>query len=155
MVSHEPIDAHDGVDHSAGHPAGRPAFPAERPSAVQLLEMTARDTDQWRSEARGEAEAIVAAARHEAETLLDSARTQAEDVMRAARHEAERITQAARGEAAAVRDQLDMDRQRGEAQVAQLQELATDHAHRLRDHLTETLTRLDSVPLSRGSTAGG
>jgi cell division septum initiation protein DivIVA len=155
MVSHVPTDARTGVDHSSGHPAGRAAIPTPRPSAVQLLEMTARDTDQWRSEARGEAEAIVAAARHQAAALVSSAQAQAEELVTAARHEAERITQAAHREAAEVRDQLDTDRQRGEAQVAHLRELATDHADRLRDHLTEMLTRIDSVPASVRATAGG
>ena len=152
MVSHEPTDARTGVYHSSGHPAGSAAIPTQRPSAVvQLLEMAARDTDQWRSEARGEADAIVAVARDQADMLVSSARAQAEELLAAARDEAERITQAARQEAAEVRDQLETDRRRGEVQVIQLREIANDHADRLRGHLTEMLTRLDSVPAPAGA----
>jgi cell division septum initiation protein DivIVA len=85
-----PNQDHDaGVRSAAGDhwddPAGRPEVPEQRsPSAARLLEMTARETDQWRSEARAEADAIVAAAREEADAMV-----------RSAQHEVARLEQVA------------------------------------------------------------
>ena len=50
---------------------------SEGSAAARLLEMTARETDQWRADARSEAEAIVREARAEAERVVGEARVEA------------------------------------------------------------------------------
>jgi cell division septum initiation protein DivIVA len=108
-----------------GDSSGQIEVPGQRsPSAARLLEMTARDTDQWRSDARAEAAEIVAAARDEADALVRSAQREAADLVEAARLEAARA----------------------ETEVARLQQVAADHAQHLRHHLNDVLDRLDSAP---------
>lgn len=58
------IDTHEGSDTSQ--------------AAARLLEMTARETDQWRADARREAAVIVAAARTEAADLVRAAHEEAD-----------------------------------------------------------------------------
>ena len=95
-------------------------------AAVRLLEMTARETDQWRSDARAEASEIVAGARDEAGELVRAAQREADQIREAAR--------VAMGEA--------------ETEVARLQQVAADHSQALRRHLTGMLERIDSGPVS-------
>jgi len=107
--------------------------PAVRPSglddgqdgsaAARLLEMTARETDRWRSEARTESDATVADARKEAAELV-----------RAAHAEADRVRQ----ETTALRE-------RHEEDIARLEQVATDTREQLRQHLTEMLARVDAT----------
>jgi cell division septum initiation protein DivIVA len=121
--------------------------PGQRsPSAARLLEMTARDTDQWRSDARAEAAEIVAAAREEAERLVRTAQREAGSMVDAARVEAERTVDEARATADGVQAESEKQRTRGETEVARLQQVAADHAQHLRRHLNDVLERLDSGP---------
>lgn len=149
MLSHE---YDEGVRSEAGSQraddtVGHVAVPEPRsPSAARLLEMTARDTDQWRSDARAEAAEIVAAAREEAGALMRSAQREAESVVQAARLEAARTTDEAQTTAEEVRAETARQRTRAEAEVARLQQLAADHAQHLREHLNDVLDRLDSAP---------
>ena len=105
------------------------------PSAARLLEMTARETDQWRSDARIEAAGIVADARDESARLL-----------RAAREEAERLVSTARDEAAQATNDARVEAYRVRQEIAGLQQVATEHRERLRLHLTEMLDRVESAP---------
>lgn len=114
------------------------------PSAARLLEMTARDTDQWRSEARAEAAEIVASARQEAETLLRTAQREAASMVEAARVDAARTGEDAHAAADGVRAESEKQLAEAEAEVARLQQVAADHAQHLRRHLTDMLGRLDS-----------
>ena len=98
-----------------------------QPSAARLLEMTARETDQWRSDALAEATEIVAAARDEAGALV-----------RAAQREADAVRESARVATA-----------QAETEVARIEQVAADHSQHLRRHLTDMLERLDSVPAQR------
>jgi len=116
------------------------------PSAARLLEMTARDTDQWRSDARAEADAIVAAARDEADAMVSSARREAGGMVEAARLEAERTIDEARTTAEAVQAESERRRAREETEVARLEQVAAEHAQHLRRHLNDMLDRLDSAP---------
>jgi cell division septum initiation protein DivIVA len=129
------------------HPTGQRDVPGPRsPSAARLLEMTARDTDQWRSDARAEAEAIVAAAREEADALVRSAQRQVDGMVEAARLEAARTVDEAQATADGVRTETEKQRAQGESEVARLQQVAADHSERLRRHLNDMLDRLDSAP---------
>ncbi len=133
-------------DHRAD-PAGRVEVPEPRsPSAARLLEMTARDTDQWRSDARAEAAEIVAAAREEAGALVRSAQREAASMVDAARREAAQTVGEAHATAEDVRTTIEAQRTRGETEVARLQQVAADHEQHLRRHLTDMLDRLDSTP---------
>jgi cell division septum initiation protein DivIVA len=128
-------------------PTGRVEVPEPRsPSAARLLEMTARDTDRWRSDARAEAAAIVAAAREEADALVHSAQREVERMVDAARREAARTVGEAQATAEDVRTRLEEQRTQGETEVARLQQLAADHAQHLRRHVNDVLDRLDSAP---------
>lgn len=98
------------------------------PSAARLLEMTARETDRWRSEARDESAAIVQAARDEAERLVA-----------AARKEAEQTTNDARVEAYRVRES-----------TTRLEQVETDTRERLRQHLTDMLAQVDATSPDAG-----
>ena len=121
--------------------------PGQRsPSAARLLEMTARDTDQWRSDARAEAAEIVAAAQDEADALVRSAREEATSMVEAARREAARTVDEARATADGVQAESEKQRTRGETEVARLQQVAADHTQHLRRHLNDMLERLDSAP---------
>jgi cell division septum initiation protein DivIVA len=127
--------------------SGQIVVPGQRsPSAARLLEMTARDTDQWRSDARAEAAEIVAAAREEAERLVRTAQREAGSMVDAARVEAERTVDEARATADGVQAESEKQRTRGETEVARLQQVAADHAQHLRRHLNDVLDRLDSGP---------
>lgn len=121
--------------------------PGQRsPSAARLLEMTARDTDQWRSDARAEAAETVAAAQQEAEALVRSAQREAADMIEAARLEAARTLDEARATARGVQAESEQRRTRAETEVARLEQVAADHAQHLRRHLNDVLARLDSSP---------
>ena len=93
-------------------------------AAARLLAITARDTDQWRAEARTEADAVVAAAREEAA-----------EIVRAAREEAERMTNDAR---------IETYREREKA--AKIKQTADEHREQMRSHLTEMLQRVEATP---------
>ena len=121
--------------------------PGQRsPSAARLLEMTARDTDQWRSDARAEAAEIVAAAQAEADALVRSAQGEATSMVEAARREAARTVDEARATADGVQAEAEKERTRGETEVARLQQVAANHTQHLRRHLNDMLERLDSAP---------
>ena len=128
-------------------PGGRVVMPEPRsPSAARLLEMTARDTDKWRSDARAEAAEIVAAARAEADALVRSAQREVDGMVEAARLEAARTVDEAQAAADEVRTEAEKQRAQGETEVARLQQVAADHAQHLRRHLNEMLDRLDPAP---------
>lgn len=144
-------DHDEDVRSAAGDPrddhARQVVVPEPRsPSAARLLEMTARDTDQWRSDARAEAAEIVAAAREEADALVSSAQREIDSMLEAARLEAARTVDEAQATADEVRSEAEKQRTRGETEVARLHQVAADHAQHLRRHLTDMLDRLDSVP---------
>jgi hypothetical protein len=105
--------------------------------------MTARDTDQWRSDARAEAAQIVAAAREEAGALVRSAQQEVESMVQAARREAARTVGEAKAAADDMRFKTEEQRTQGETEVARLQQLAADHAQHLRRHLNDMLDRVD------------
>lgn len=115
-------------------------------AAARMLELTARETDQWRSEARSEAAAIVAGAREEATKLLRAANEEAERLVTSARDEAAQTTNDARVEAHRVREETAAVRKRHDEGIARLQQVATEHRERLRHHLTDMLDRVDSTP---------
>lgn len=102
------------------------------PSAARLLEITARETDQWRADAQAEAAETVAAARQEADDLL-----------RTAQREATSMVEGARAEAEGVRAEAERQRAAAEAEVARLEQVAWDHETRLRRHFNEMLEQLD------------
>jgi cell division septum initiation protein DivIVA len=144
-------DHDQGVRSEAGDhrddPTGRVEVPEPRPpSAARLLEMTARDTDQWRSEARAEAAHIVAAAREEAAALVRSAQREVESMVEAARLEASRTVDEAQATADDVRARTEEHRAQGETEVVRLQQVSADHVEHLRRHLNDMLDRLDAVP---------
>ncbi|MGF9753816.1 hypothetical protein AAII07_01340 [Microvirga sp. 0TCS3.31] len=116
------------------------------PSAARLLEMTARDTDQWRSDARAEAAETVAAAQEEADALVRSAQREAAGLVEAARLEAARTLDEARTTARGVLAESEELRTRAETEVARLQQVAADHSQHLRRHLNDVLGRLDPAP---------
>jgi cell division septum initiation protein DivIVA len=131
------------MQHDTGSPpasgatsADRPGTPAEPSQAVaHLLERAALDAEQWLSEARSEADALV-----------DEARAEAERVVRAGRDEADAVLGEARAEAERVRAELDEAKRRHEADVAQLERLATEHRQHLRQHLIDLLEQVDRQP---------
>ena len=124
-------DRYSGAGGDLGSDSARhaepPTDPDRSPAAARLLEMTARETDQWRSEAKGEAAAILAGAREEAAKLLRAAREEAERLVTAARDKAEQTVNDARVEAYRVREERTGLRTRGEEDLARLQQVATDH----------------------------
>lgn len=128
-----------------GRDVGEPAVEAHASSAARLLEMTARETDQWRSDARAEATGIVATARSEADALVQAARKDAETMIEAAQLEAARTLTEAQTSAEEVRKKTEHDRRRAEVEVADLHHLASDHVQHLRRHLNDMLARLESV----------
>ena len=128
-----------------GQPAGRRDVPGPRvPSAARLLEMTARDTEQWRSDARAEAAEIVAAAREEAGGLVRSAQREAEAMLETARLAAARTVDEAQATADDVRTEAEKQRAHGASEVARLERLAAESSEHLRRHLNDMLDRLDS-----------
>lgn len=149
MLSHD----HDEDVRSAASsrrdddPAGHVAVPGPRsPSAARLLELTARDTDRWRSEAKAEAAAIVAAAREEAQALVRAAQREADSHVEASRLEADRTLDEAKAAAEQVRVEAARQRIREETEVARLQQVAADHAQHLRQHLNDVLHSLGNAP---------
>lgn len=109
-----------------------PAVHNGQRSAARLLEMTARETDQWRSDALAEATEIVAAAREEAGALV-----------RAAQREADGMRESARVATA-----------QAETEVARIQQVAADHSQHLRRHLNDMLEQIDSRPVESQPRAG-
>jgi hypothetical protein len=87
------------------------AVEAQPSAAARLLEITARETDQWRSDARAEATAIVATARDGAHALLQATRENAQTVIEAARLEAARTVEEGRPTAEEVRTRTENERQ--------------------------------------------
>lgn len=148
MLSQEnDAGARSAAGDDRGESAGQVVVPGQRsPSAARLLEMTARDTDQWRSDARAEAAQTVAAAQQEAEALVRSAQREAAGLVEAARVEAARTLDEARATAEGVQAESERRRTRAETEVARLEQVAADHAQHLRRHLNEVLGRLDSSP---------
>ena len=147
MLKHDDDESiRDEAGEDRDDPTGRVEVSEPRsPSAARLLEMTARDTDQWRSDARTEAAQIVAAAREEAGALVGSAQREAERMIDAARREAARTVGEAQAAAEDVRTRTEEQRTHGETEVARLQQLAADHAQHLRRHLNDMLDRLDTT----------
>jgi cell division septum initiation protein DivIVA len=130
----------DEADEQQGQAVGRREVPQPRsPSAARLLEMTARDTDQWRSDARAEAAEIVAAAREEADELVRSAQREAEGMVEAARLAAARTVDEAQATADDVLTETEKQRAHATAEVARLEQLAADSSD-----LNDMLDRLDS-----------
>ena len=107
----------------AQNDADQPDQTDQSAAAARLLALTARDTDQWRAEARSEADAVVAAAREEAA-----------EIVRAAREEAERMTNDARVETYREREK-----------ATKLKQTADEHREQLRTHLTEMLERVEAT----------
>jgi len=153
------IDAHNRDNRPSGESADtgtgtvrplRPrsapdSAPDSSPAAARLLEMTARETDQWRTEARSEADAIVAGAREEAARLVQAARTESERLVTSAQEKASETVNDARVEAYRVREKSTAARKRNEEEIAQLEQLATQHRAQLRGHLTKMLDEVDST----------
>lgn len=132
------------------HTAGDPHSPDGSPAAARLLEMTARETDRWRTEAKGEAAEIIAGARDEAANLMRAARDEADRLVASARDEAARTVNDARAEAYRVREETTAVRKRHDEDIAHLQQLVTEHREQLRHHLTDMLDRVDSVTSTAG-----
>ncbi|GAB7004665.1 hypothetical protein JCM18899A_21380 [Nocardioides sp. AN3] len=119
-------------------------------AAARLLELTARETEQWRSDARNDAATIVARAREEAAELVRAARTEADRLASSARAESTHMTNEAREEASRLREETTALRGRHEEEVARLQQAATELRGRLRHQLTEMLDQVDSIPGASG-----
>lgn len=137
----------DDADEQQGSTTGHVEVPGPRsPSAARLLEITARETDQWRAEARAEADGIVAAAKEEAAALVRTAQRDADQVLEEARQTAARTVADAHADADAVRSGSEQQRAQAESEVARLRQVADEHSDHLRRHLHEVLERLDSGP---------
>jgi cell division septum initiation protein DivIVA len=157
IKAHTYDDHYAGTGDDAGHDAASPeatlsgsnGAPHSSPAAARLLAMTARETDQWRSEAKSEAAAVVAGAREEAAELVRAAREEAERLVASARDEAARTVNDARVEAHRVREETTAVRKRHDEHIAHLQQVATDHREQMRHHLTDMLDRVDSTPGGR------
>jgi cell division septum initiation protein DivIVA len=141
-------DAHTGPDIT--HPGAPPSLPNEIQNgslaAARLLEITARDTDRWRSEAQTESDAIVAEARKESAEIVRTARDEAERLVATARDEAAQTTDDARFEAYRMREETSALRKGYDEEIARLEEIATANRARLRQHLTEMLDRVEAAP---------
>ena len=118
---------------AAGSHNGTPRDPSQ--AAAQLLEMAARDAEQWRSEAQAEAS-----------SLVDEARAEADRLVQAGREEAEALVSAARGEAERVQAEQDETARAHRAEVTELRRLASEHRGHLRKHLNDLLQRVDGAP---------
>jgi len=151
--AHNSDDRYSGTGGGAGNDAARldapwsgfDGVPNNSPAAARLLAMTARETDQWRSEAKSEAAAIVAGAREEAAKLVRAARTETERLVASARDEAAQTVNDARVEAYRVREETTAARKRHDEDIAHLQQVATEHREQLRHHLTDLLDRVNSI----------
>jgi cell division septum initiation protein DivIVA len=146
-------DPHSGTGGDTGDDSARPAAPRGGPdgvpnssAATRLLEITARETDQWRSEAKSEAATIVAGAREEAASLVRAAREEAESLVASAQDKAAQTVNDARVEAYRLREETTAARNRHEADIAHLQHVATEHRELLRRRLTDMLDLVDSIP---------
>ena len=126
--------------------SGPDAVPNSSPAAARLLAMTARETDQWRSEAKIEAAAVVATAREEGAKLVRTAREEADLLVALARDEAAQIVNDARVEAYRVREETTAVRKRHDEDIAHLRQVATNHIEQLRHHLADMLDRVNSTP---------
>ncbi|MGZ4532605.1 MAG: hypothetical protein ACXVXP_09665 [Mycobacteriaceae bacterium] len=162
--AHDYGDTHSGAGRDTGDSTrGDIARPVASPdpdggqAAARLLEMTARETDVLRSEAKSEAVAIVAGAREEADKFVQAAREEANKLVQAAREQAERLVTAARDEGAKavndahaeayrVREETVAVRKRHDEDIAHLQQVASDHRERLRSHLSNMLDQVNSTP---------
>ena len=147
--AHTYDDAHNGVTHDDATESG--------PSAARLLEMTARETDRWRAEAKEEAESVVAEARVEATSIVTEARSEAARMVREARIESERLREEAEKQAAEtmndarvdayrVREEASGLRKKHEDEIAALRQVATEHKEQLRRHLAEMMERVEATP---------
>lgn len=146
-----------GPDSTTGAETERPGVPSSgldddpvngasaSQAAARLLELTARETEQWRAAAESEAAAIVAGAREESAGLVRAAREEAERLVSRARDEAAQVSNEARVEAYRVREETTALRKRHDDDVARLREVTTEHQERLRHHLTEMLDQVDSL----------
>lgn len=148
------VNAYAEVTGDAGHGAGSDS-PVEVAvnrngeaslASARLMEMAARDTDRWRAEARDEADALVADARREADRMLHDARAEAARLVKSARQEADQTLRSAEVEASKVREETTAVRQRHDADLARLRQLASDHRNKLRGHLSAMLERVESIP---------
>ncbi len=151
-------DFDESSQSGAGEPqdsaTGEVGVPGPRsPSAARLLELTARETDQWRADAKDEAAAIVAAAREEASELVRSAQRESERLVEDARMEAARTLDEARATADDERARTEEQRMRNAAEVARLQQVASEHSDHLRRHLNDVLGRLDGLGSPSGPQA--
>ncbi|KQW47259.1 hypothetical protein ASC77_12290 [Nocardioides sp. Root1257] len=139
--------------HDAAHPPAPRTGPDDvadpSPAAARLLEMTARETDRWRAEARVEVEGLLTDARAEAARLVRAAREEAEGLVSTAREEAAQETNAARVEAYRMREETSARRQQLDDEIARLEQVETEHRERLRLHLTDLLERVDPTPDDR------
>lgn len=115
-------------------------------AAARLLEMTAREIDQWRAEAKQEAAGIVSAASDEAAAVVRAAREEAGRLVAAAQEQAAQAVDDARVEAYRVREESTAERRRQDEEIARLQQVATEHRQRLRHHLNDMLDQVDAVP---------
>ena len=139
------LPPHDGADddnESSPGAGAESAQPDSSRAAAQLLEMTAREIDRWRSEAQDEAATIVATGREEAEGLLRAARTEADRLLSSARGQAATLKEEAQSEADRLRQEPAVLRERHDAEVAHLREVETQHRQRLRQHLTDMLDQV-------------
>ena len=101
-------------------------------AAARLLEIAARESEQWKSEAR-----------READTLIEDARSEASRLVEEGREEARRLAAEARVEAGEVREELARDKHRHDTEVAELRGMADSYRDRMRGQLTELLEVLD------------
>ena len=155
ITEHTYDDPHSGT---GGGGTGNDTSPPEAPrsgpdgvpnsssAAARLLAMTAHETDQWRSEAKSEAAAVVAGAREECAKLVRAAREEAERLVASARDEAAQTVNDARVEAYRVREETTAVRKRHDEDIAHLQQVATNHIEQLRHHLADMLDRVNSTP---------
>ncbi|CAM3860562.1 hypothetical protein NOZE110980_18270 [Nocardioides zeicaulis] len=142
-------DIHGGVraetDEQQGSTTDDVEVPGPRsPSAARLLEMTARETDRWRADARAEADGIVAAAKEEADALVRAAQREVDGILDEARQTAARTVADARANADSLHAESAQQRAEAESEVARLRQVADEHSDVLRRHLHEVLERLDS-----------
>jgi cell division septum initiation protein DivIVA len=97
-------------------------------AAARLLELAARDAEQWRSEANA---------------LVDEARVEADRLVEAARAEAAQLVADARDQADTVRADLDQARAQHQHELDELSRLQDDYRNRIRGHLNELLHVVD------------
>lgn len=148
-------DFDESTQSGAGQPhdsaAGQVGVPGPgSPSAARLLELTARETDQWRADAKEEAAAIVAAAHEEADELVRAAQRESERLLEDARLEAARTLDEARTTAEDERARTEAQRTQSAAEVERLQQVAAEHSDHLRQHLNDVLGRLDGLGSASG-----